>query len=115
MAAEVPRQAWLVAADATSFRAGMAAIWAVGRHYGASHLSPDLLTDLDEWIAETLLAAIPRAEADIAARQAVLAELRGENPVRYYARLAGGDEGLQWAFAAISPPYRASLLAARRR
>ena len=63
---------------------------------------------LDEDIANHF--AVHIGETEIPALEADIALERETDPVGHYTRLAGSCEApVRWAFASISPEYRASL------
>ena len=78
---------------------------------GALSLPADLGAELlDDRIAAWLLEAVTAAETEIPALEADIALERETDPVGHYTRLAGSCEApVRWAFASISPEYRASL------
>ena len=113
---DIAVQAFRLATDQTDYGGAYAEVFAVARHYGALRLPDWALTDLRDWISTELLAAIMAAERRIDALQAEIEAERASDPVGHYARLAQSCmPGMQWIFAAISPEYRAHLIAEHRR
>lgn len=129
----VKSQALAVAVGSIEFSDAVAAVWAVARSRGATFLSDGVVDELRDWILTNLssevndaLAACPEQldlietadepDEEWKARYVVDLE-RLTDPVGHYERLASGcreTEIIRWVFAAISPEYRAHLLAVRR-
>ena len=96
---------------------GHAAILATALHYGAGYLPSARFDELHDWIASALVEAITEAEPRVDAMDAEIERQTVEDPIAHYERLAAESrepEKMRWAFAAISPVYRAHLLAVRR-
>lgn len=93
-------------------------ITCIAARYGASHLRDRGYEELLDWIDKHLLTRQLKAEAAIEDAKEALALQCAIDPVGHYEWLTTGSKDpdrIRWAFAAISPEYRAHLLAQLRR
>lgn len=108
---QIALQSFFIACGTTSYEDGFAAVFEQARRYGAIHLPGRLCQELRDWIGAALTDGIIEVEPRIDAMEAAN---EARDPVLHYGELAGTDTQLQWIFAAISPEYRAHLLAVNR-
>lgn len=109
------RQAFLVAADAISFAEAVEAVLREAFSRGAGYLPSAIFDELLDWVYATVSQEIEKAEAACAEMDGESERRRQADPVAYYTDLnAQCSQPMEWVFAAISPEYRAHLLAVKR-
>lgn len=111
-------QGFLLGLDQTDFTDAHASVHVAASKRGAALLPDNVRADLDDWISASLLRESVKAEPRIDALAAEIEAAEIADPVRHYSGLAAASSDparMKWVFAAISPEYRAYLLAERRR
>jgi hypothetical protein len=114
---QVAVQSFFIACGIVDYGEGHKAILATAMHYGAAYLPTARFDELRDWIASALVEGITDAEPRVDAMEAEIERQAIEDPVAHYESIAASSkepEKMRWAFAAISPEYRAHLLAVRR-
>lgn len=72
LAAAIPIEAWLIAADIQSWEDGYRHLIDLAMSRGAGHLPDDVWYDLRDWLSGELVAAITLAEPGVAGRREAL-------------------------------------------
>jgi hypothetical protein len=114
---EIQKVGALLALDVIDWNEAEGQVTKIADHYGARNLRGYAYDELLDWIAGRLLDAQIDAEASVEARSKALARREAADPVAYYGALAAAcrdPDAVCWIFAAISPAYRAHLLAEAR-
>lgn len=105
---EIDKQAFLMACDLQDWHDSYYEVLHLAIERGALHLAERDLDSLKDWISTTLLEAVDKAEAKVAAIDVEIARQRTADPVGYYEGLATrcrDPERMRWIFAANNPAY----------